>query len=71
MNSLQEALFNLRPGKGLNLNFKRTPLGLPWWLSGEESTCQYRRHGFDPWSRKIPHAAEQVSTHATTIDPVF
>ena len=22
--------------------------------SGEESTCQCRRHGFDPWVRKIP-----------------
>ena len=28
--------------------------GLPWWLSGKESTCQCRRCGFDPWSRKIP-----------------
>ena len=23
--------------------------GLPWWFSGKESTCQCRRHGFDPW----------------------
>ena len=30
--------------------------GLSWWLSGKESTCQCRRHGFDPRSRKIPHA---------------
>ena len=28
--------------------------GLPWWLSGKESTCQCRRHEFDPWVRKIP-----------------
>ena len=28
--------------------------GLPWWLNGKESTCQYRRHRFDPWSGKIP-----------------
>ena len=28
--------------------------GLPWWLSGKESACQCRRHGFDPWVRKIP-----------------
>ena len=31
--------------------------GLPKWLSGKESTCQCRRrrrHGFDPWVRKIP-----------------
>ena len=29
-------------------------VGLPWWLSGKESACQCRRHGFNPWSRKIP-----------------
>ena len=28
--------------------------GLPWWLSGKESACQLRRHGFDPWVGKIP-----------------
>ena len=28
--------------------------GLPWWLSGKESTCQCRRHGLDPWVRKTP-----------------
>ena len=30
---------------------------LPWWLSGKELPCQYRRHrrrGFDSWIRKIP-----------------
>ena len=29
-------------------------LELPWWLSGKESMCQCRRHGFDPWDGKIP-----------------
>ena len=28
--------------------------GLPWWLSGKESSCQCRRHGLDTWDRKIP-----------------
>ena len=28
--------------------------GLPWWLSGKESTYQCRRPGFDPWVGKIP-----------------
>ena len=28
--------------------------GLPWRLSGSESTCQCKRHGFNPWVRKIP-----------------
>ena len=44
--------------------------GLPWWLPGEESTCQCRRQGFDPRSGKIPHAAEQLSLCATTNEPV-
>ena len=30
-----------------------------------------RRHGFNPWSRKIPHAVEQQSTWGTTIAPVL
>ena len=38
--------------------------GLPWWRSGQEPTCQYRGHRFDPWSRKIPHAMELLSLHA-------
>ena len=29
-------------------------LGLPRWLSGKESTCQYRRCQFNPWVGKIP-----------------
>ena len=24
------------------------------WFSGKESTYQYKRHGFDPWVKKIP-----------------
>ena len=40
-------------------------------LSSKESACQFRRHGFDPWSGKIPHAAGQLSLCATTIDPVL
>ena len=27
--------------------------GLPWWLSGKESTCQCRRRRFNPWVWKI------------------
>ena len=40
--------------------------GLPWWLSGKESTCQCRRHRFNPWSRKISHAVEQLNLGTTT-----
>ena len=30
-------------------------------LSGKESACQCRGHRFNPWSKKIPHAKEQLS----------
>ena len=29
-------------------------MGLPQWLISKECACQCRRHGFDPWVRKIP-----------------
>ena len=48
--------------------------GLCWWSSGYKSTHQCREQGLDPWSKKIPHAAEQRSLCATnywacTLDP--
>ena len=48
----------------------RLPTGFPWWRSGWESACQCRGHGFEPWSGKIPHAAEQLGPWATTTEPV-
>ena len=36
--------------------------GLPWWLSSEESACQCRRCGFDPWVGKIPWRRKWQST---------
>ena len=50
--------------------FRVNVLGLPWWSRSLESVCQCRGHGFNPWSRKIPHAAGQLSPCATTTDPV-
>ena len=46
-------------------------LGFPAGLSGKESACQSRRHGFDPRSGKIPYAEEQLSSYATTTEPVL
>ena len=43
--------------------------GLPWWCSRWESACQCRGHGFEPWSGRIPHAAEQLGPWATTTEP--
>ena len=49
---------------------KKYEWGLPWGLSGKESACQRRRHGFDPWSGMTPHAVEQLSLSTTTTEPV-
>ena len=41
----------------VNLFFGKIKRGLPWWLSGKESTCQCRRcrrHKFNHWLRMIP-----------------
>ena len=48
---------------------RKITMGLPWWRSGWESACQCRAHGFESWSGKIPHAAEQVSLCTTTTEP--
>ena len=48
---------------------KKEHIGLPWWRSGWESACQCRGHGFEPWSVKIPHAAEQLGPWTTTTEP--
>ena len=29
-------------------------IGPPWWLSGKESTCQFRRCGFDSLGQEYP-----------------
>ena len=44
---------------------KKSFSGLPFWLSGKESTCPCRRHRFSPWSRKIPtcHRATEPMSH--------
>ena len=39
------------------------------WCSGWESACYCRGHGFEPWSGRIPHAAEQLGPWATTTEP--
>ena len=36
------------------LRWTKAHQALPWWLSGKESTCQWRRCRFDPWVGMIP-----------------
>ena len=43
--------------------------GLPWQCREQESSCYCRGHWFDPWSRKIPPAVEQLSPSTTTAEP--
>ena len=48
---------------------------LPWGFPGgsvvkNSPASQCRRHKFDPWSRKIPQAEEQLSPCSTTVEPV-
>ena len=50
-------------------DIKSWVIGLPWWCSGWESACQCRGHGFEPWSGKIPHAAEQLGPWGTIAEP--
>lgn len=48
---------------------RNTKIRLPWWYTGQESTCQCEGHQLSPWSRKIPPATEQLSPGATTVCP--
>ena len=50
---------------------KKESSGLPSWISGKESAYQCRRHGFDPWSGKIPHVEGQVCPCTSTTEPVL
>ena len=43
--------FALSPSSEFNLV---SLVGLPRWVSGKESACQFRRCEFDPWVGKIP-----------------
>ena len=55
------------------LKFKRlktTFLGFPGGSVVKKSALQCKGHQFDPWSRKIPHAEEQLSLCATTTKPM-
>ena len=56
-------------GKQYGGYLKNSQWGLPWWHSGWESACQCRGHGFEPWSGRIPRAAEQLGPWATTAEP--
>ena len=49
-------------GPGISLHYERATSR---WLGGKESACYSRRHGFNPWVRKIPWRRKRYPT------PVF
>ena len=51
--------------------FLRVAEGLPRWLGGKGSTCQFGSLRFDPWFGWIPYARGQISPCATTVLPVL
>ena len=64
----EEGLSHLIPTIALGNGHHHLPFKLPRWHGGKESTCQcrrHKRHGFDPWVRKIPLSRKWQST------PVF
>ena len=44
--------------------------GFPGGANGKESACQCKRTKSIPWSRKIPHAMEQLSPCSTALEAV-
>ena len=52
-----------------NVFFRNQQSGLCRWFNGKESALRCKGHQFHPWSRKIPHAEEQLSPCATTAEP--
>ena len=53
------------------LLIKKDKWGLSWWLSAQESTCQRRRHEFDPWSGKCSVPQSSEAQGATAVEPVL
>ena len=64
----QFLLQGIFPTQGSNLGLPRCRQML-YHLSYQGSQC--RRHRFNPWSRKSPHATENLSPSAATIQPVL
>ena len=56
----------LNPDKAQFLFFKRHSVGFPGGPVVKNLPANAGGHGFDPWSRKIPHGVDQLSPCSTT-----
>ena len=62
------------PVSGLNFIKKKIGLGFSGGSVVKEFTFQCRickRHRFDPWSKRIPYAVEQLSPCTAITEPVL
>ena len=55
----------------LSMGIKCIIYGLSWWLSSKESTYLCKRHGFHPWSRKIPTSCGATKTCVPQLESQF
>ena len=51
--------------------FRSAELGFPGGTVVKDPPANAGEHGFEPWSGKIPHAAERLSPCATTTEPAL
>ena len=70
-NFLQFVVIHTVTVGGVPKNKKNCHLGLPWWLSDKEFLCRNRRHEFNLWSGKIPHAMKQPSLCSTVTESLL
>ena len=50
---------------------KKAETGLPWWPVGKNPPASAGDNRFNPWSKKIPHATEQISPGTTATEPAL
>ena len=63
--------FDLKFSATVLLCLREVVLGFPGGVVVKNPSANAGGHGFVPWSRKIPHAAEQLNLCATTTEPAL
>ena len=72
INKIDKPLARIIKKKGRELkSIKLEMRDFPGGTVVKNHACQCRGHRYKPWSRNIPHAAEQLSPCATTTEPAL